>query len=589
MVLARSTKIWRICAALVLLGIITSKLHSLNWRRLVDVAVAFGAIVALSGGFVYQDFRDYPDEYWYIQRFGPFFVPLAIALLYRAQFSNELVTVRLAKQFLSAWEQKAKRERDGWVCIAVFGWVGWHCLGAINRHLAFVTSIDLAIYSNACHEYLFSSIKGDVSLLADHFEPALLLFSPLCRTFDPAHTLLIVQFTFFALGALGVRQLAIAAGLSEGASLLATFAYVQFSGHLRTVYYDFHLVTLVLGVYPWMFYALLKRRFVMLGILILFASGLKESTALTLVGFAAYIFFTSRERSHKIGAVVLASLALGLFAIIMTVVYPYARGGEGSVYFAKYYGHIGKSLPEFIHTIVTRPLYVVGTFLTPQKLFYMFTFLWPFAYLPLLSPVVLLPALPALFVNLASNHEYMLSQHFHYEAEILPMTFCALLIALANGSIVARVAWLQAKFKRAPTDLAHSVPLILCIYWLIVGAGRGPEHYVRKFRPDDTHFHIQLMLDHQLPEFDVPIAANQHLAPHLAGRFSRLYLMDHPGNENDTDRAKILVLAQANRVFSVVPSKEFETELVPRVSKGFDLIYRDELVPSLRIWQRTPK
>ena len=65
-----------------------------------------------------------------------------------------------------------------------------------------------------------------------------------------------------------------------------------------------------------------------------------------------------------------AVLGLVSFALIMTVVYPLFRNGEETMYFAKYYGHLGRNLHEFVMTFVTRPSYFFYSLFRPAKLAY---------------------------------------------------------------------------------------------------------------------------------------------------------------------------------------------------------------------------
>jgi len=441
-----------------------------------------------------------------------------------------------------------------------------HALAVGNRYLSFRTTMDLAIYGNACRNALFSTIKGDVWLFADHFEPALALFVPLCRIADPAWVLLIAQVLAWLAGAIGVYFLARQARWSFPFALLAAWAYLQFDGLITIAYYDFHLLALMLGVLPWLWFALVSRRYLLLCALAVFACGLKESVPLTLIGFGA-LLACERPRWRGVALTLFGAL---VFVAIMKWVYPVFRGGQESFYFAKYYGHLGNSLGDFVHTALTRPLYFLGTLLTAKKIGYVATVLAPTLFIVLLRPSYLLPVLPALFINVASNDSNLFSLGYHYEAEIFPSLFCATL--------------LLAKDARLRRFRLPSLRLIWLAALLIGFTDRSPTHYITKYQPSDDHHAIARLLAEKVPS-DVKIAANQRIAAHLT-MHPQLYMMDYWLMENDWQRADAIVVAYPERHLGWYSWEVMEREKIPHWDDKLALVYRDPFLWHFRIWYK---
>jgi len=444
-----------------------------------------------------------------------------------------------------------------------------HALGAYLKHLSFQTHMDLAIYGNACKNYLFSTMKGDVWLLADHFEPTLLLFSPLCQLWDPALVLLTAQALILGLGSYGVYRFCEASGFGVKLSSLISFLYLQ--GYVTTVpiYYDFHLITLSLGILPWLFYSLKTEQWAFFWVMVPFYLGLKENTSLTLAFLGASLLFSSKKY-YKIHGALLFTLCVISFGLIMQIVYPYFRNGQPSMYFHKYYSHLGSNLWEICLAPLINPVAFFGSFLTLRKVEYFLHLFVPFLFLPLLDLKRAIVLIPSLFINLASNDRNITGRTSHYEAEAYPLLLLLTVLFLADRRD-------SKKFTRTVTVWL----LFIFCFW----GGRSLGWSIVRWWPSRAHTYLHKQLLAQIPESSIKVCAPQKLAAHLT-RTSKLYMMDYLGSEDDWKKADRILIAYPDEWMGYFSASEIEKGFVDSFFQGYSLSYQDPVDKTFRIWKR---
>jgi uncharacterized membrane protein len=539
------------------LGELGSRLPAL----VVDLSTVVAIALLISGGIRLRDVPLVGTLRW--TTYGPLFAPLALCLVFgfRPPHSRVLPALDRLRERVDALPPRTLKR---WVRASIAIVCAAHGVVVYLRYFSFRAGMDLAIYANACRGALYSTMKGDVWLFADHFEPALLLFTPLCRVVSPALALLTVQLFGFAIGAYGIFALARARSWSGSYAWLTCALYLLFSGNVTIVYYDFHLLALTLGLVPWLWYALEVKRYGILVCLGLLYLGLKESVPLSLCGFGAYLLCQreARQRWLGLGVIVLGATS---FALIMKVLYPLFRHGEGTMYFLKYYGHLGASMSDVVKTSLTRPAYVLTqTLLQPMKLEYLAAVFLPFVLFPLRRPVFLLPVLPAILINILSNDPHLLSRTYHYEAEIYPALFATGVIALTHNARY-RALWLAVL--------------------LVAFTPRSPTGVARSNRVTAEHLKLKAQLDAHVPR-DRAIAAPQRIATHLTDR-EKLYMFDYLGMEEDWRRADVVVIAAPGTDMGFYLWDTFIESVFPKMQSGLRLLFEDPEDPRFRLYETT--
>jgi uncharacterized membrane protein len=523
---------------------------------LVDASSLIGLCVFVTGGYwrrghghgVDLDFTSY----------APFFWPIALCLVLKLRPGGYVLPLidRLDAHFSAA----SPRLAGAWVAVTFGALTAAHGCAVYFRYMSFQAGMDLAIYANACRNGLYSTMKGDVWLFADHFEPLLWVFTPLCRRYDPALVLLWTQELGFGLGALGLYMLARRRGWERGPAWLAGVLYLCFVGSVTVAYYDFHLLSLALGVVPWLWWALEAERYLLAVLFGLLYLGLKENVALSLVGLGAYLVFTGPSKRRWLGFG-FALVGAATFLVIMKVVYPLFRHGEETMYFAKYYGHLGKNMGEFVHTLLTRPVYFMSTLFTRPKLDYVLDILAPFVFLPIWQPRFFLPIAPALLVNILSNDVNLLSHAYHYEAEIYPALFAMALLAVGTARL--RAVWLASLLVLFTQTSATAV--------------------IRRNQPTPAQQRLRAQLEQHVPH-DVAVAAPQRIAAHLT-RIPRLYMFDYWQMEQDWKRADVVVVGYPGDRLGWYGWNVLEYLKLPRMRPLLRPLYQDPADPNFRVFE----
>jgi uncharacterized membrane protein len=532
------------------------------WRRvaagLVDLSSLLGLFVYVTGGYWLRSHGRGLGFDIDVTSYGPLFWPLAICLVlgYRPG-GYVLPAVERARVW---FEGLPGRRRNALLVLSIALVTAAISCAVYERYMTFQAGMDLAIYANACRNALFSTMKGDVWLLADHFEPLLLVFTPLCRHFDPALVLLFAQELAFGIGAAGLYALGRTRDWPAAQAWLVAMLYLGFIGNITVAYYDFHLLTLALAVIPWLWWALEAEQYAFAALFALLYMGLKESAPLSVAGLGLYLLLTGPTKRRLFGA---GMLVVGgtTFVVIMKLVYPYFRHGEETMYFAKYYGHLGANLGEFVRTMLTRPLYFLSSLLTAPKRDYMIT--------PVVRPQYLIPIVPALLVNIASNDTNLLSLTYHYEAEIYPTLFAMALIAFASLE--------TARLRR---------------FWLagllVLFSAPSATATLRRYQPNAVQKRLHEQLQAHVPR-GLAVAAPQRLAAHLT-HIPKLYMFDYWHMEQDWKRADVVVIGYPGNRMGWYDWSVLEYLKLPRMLPMLRPIYQDPNDPHFRIYEvvRTP-
>lgn len=169
--------------------------------------------------------------------------------------------------------------------------------------------------------------------------------------------------------------------------------------------------------------------------------------------------------------------------------------------------------------MVTNPLLVLRTILTPAKVKYIFDLLLPGAFTSLFSPQTLLLLLPSLAINLMSTYPPMsVLEKFHYGGPLVPFV------------IISSVYGMEFLLKRATLLHLDRQRALYLLSGLIFLASLL-HHYYHGFTPLARHFQAPVVtahdrLAHQLIALIPPeaaVSAQSKLNPHLSER-ERIYM-----------------------------------------------------------------
>jgi uncharacterized membrane protein len=300
---------------------------------------------------------------------------------------------------------------------------GFAALSSLRHEAFFTGRFDLgnmvqAVWSTAHgHPLEMTDLHGDqISRLAAHVDPILVLFAPLWWIWPSPHLLLVIQAIAIALGAIPVYLLARKHLGTQRAGLGFALAYLLYPATGWLTLNEFHPVALATPLLLAAFWYLDEDRLLPFALFGIAAAACKEEIGLVLAGFG--IWYAIAHRRWAVGAGIAAAGALWA-AIAIAVLIPHYNAGAESDFYGRY-SEVGGSAGGILKTTFTHPLRIAEAAFSSRDLHYLLDLVAPLAALSLLSPLILVAAVPELAINLLSSTTTQTSIHFHYTAGLIP-------------------------------------------------------------------------------------------------------------------------------------------------------------------------
>lgn len=290
---------------------------------------------------------------------------------------------------------------------------------------------------------------------AAHFTPLINVFAISGLAGPLAVNLLVAQFLGLSAAILGVylyAKLVLGAcrlALAAAALLVLypTYQYIQLN--------EFEMLRFCIPLLILTFWALESGRVKLYWPLLIASLLVREEVGITVAMLGVYtvLFMPARRR---IGAMT-AAAGLLYFLVVFRVVMPSFRTAGANEYVAAYWlGDLGRTIPQVVVGIVTRPGLVIKAIAQPVKLANLFMYLLPLSLVPLAGGWVLLIGAGNVALNLLSNSVEHTSYFLYYLSPAIPFVF----VALVKG--VKRLgAWLEHASPLRDTQ-ASGADAVLC-------------------------------------------------------------------------------------------------------------------------------
>jgi uncharacterized membrane protein len=388
-----------------------------------------------------------------------------------------------------------------------------------QKHWTFqTTGYDLSLYIqslwNTLHgDFLRLTIAPGVKhFLSWYFTPSVVLLTPVYALWPSPVTLLIVQSVVVALGAWPIFQL-----VKEhlGAPWLAAgyaCVYLMFPALLAANVYDFHGITLTAPLLIWTWYLAQRRRWTGYGVVAVVTAGFREEAALMLLMMGLLLIADPGRRKAGIWTVLGSAI---WFAVLVLVAVPMVRATSVYMDQISRFGYLGNSPAQVLTNLVAHPELALIELSRPEKIGYLLHLFAPVGYLSMFAPVMLLPVLPTLLMNLmAASPPAYSPVLFQYNAPLPPF----IVLAAAMGS--SRLAgWIGA--RSAPRRRLAQVALFAFVLLMSVGYQLKLSYlpFSPFFRWPQITAHHQLgwQIAESIPP-DAIVSAQNQLAPHVSNR-----------------------------------------------------------------------
>ncbi len=233
------------------------------------------------------------------------------------------------------------------ITFSILCWIRW-------RYYLY-TDFDLAIFSQAIDGLLrgtlFSSIRG-MAWLGDHSSLILFLLAPLYAVFRHPMTLLVVQSTALALGALPIHGLARRELRHDGLALVCAALYLLQPAIGYANLFEFHPEMLATPMLAAAFFCLRSGRKHATVIWAALALLCREDVALVVAMLGLYALLWNRPRRARLALGMFAAAAASL-AVTFLVLRPAFTHGESD--YAGVYRQWGTTIGSVIVGVLSRP------------------------------------------------------------------------------------------------------------------------------------------------------------------------------------------------------------------------------------------
>lgn len=363
---------------------------------------------------------------------------------------------------------------------------------------------DQAVWNSTKGRILFSSLKNNMNLLGDHFEPILLFIIPLYKLWPNPCVLLILQAILLASAVIPLYLIA-KTRIKEKLIVYAVIVAYILNRPIRGIALsDFHPECFMVPILFWAYYFLIQRKnalfFVLLSLLVL----CKEDVTFLIAGIG--IFCAISLRRIKLGVSLLIS-GLLLWFLETKIIIPLFNPSGTYAYMNRF--PLGLTYMDNINSILTNPSNFIQLMFCGPKINYILKIFGPLLFLSLLSPkhyvLWLIPLLKNLFVNPNFSGFYNISSH--YTASLIPFVFIS---AIYGAGLLEE----RAKKKVALLSIAA-----LVIFSSLIFYGKTDGHQLSRFLCEIKNKRTleRVGFLKKIPR-DASVCANYNLVPHLSRR-----------------------------------------------------------------------
>lgn len=399
------------------------------------------------------------------------------------------------------------------------------CASAVQYWLQIYAGHDLGIFTNV----LWNSSRGDLftysfnpySYLVDHRAWLLMLLVPVFWIAPHPLSLLVIQTIGIALGAIPIYLLAqriLTAWPTHKRQLFALIAagiYLLNPTVQAMNLFEFHVLPFLMPLSLWLWLCIVQQQWRRAAVISIAIVLLREDTGIVVagVGLLTVIEYWQSRIARIFGSALTVCSSLWVIAM-MWLGARLAPDGAPKFYF--FFEYLGSTPQDILRFFFTRPLDVLHVIIGHDHLLAVAFLFLPFAFLPLIKPRYLLPAVVPLFIYLLINtYIFAALVKSHYSAMVIPWV---LLAALHGANHL--YTWLHKCSTNWKIPLLSIAGAVIGCSVLYFGMLAGPwidfGSNVREQREHHNASATQNLLS-TIPH-DASVMASDGLYPHLATR-----------------------------------------------------------------------
>lgn len=313
-------------------------------------------------------------------------------------------------------------------------------LAITNHHALNTRTTDLGYYDNIFYQSIHgrplgcSFVKTGYHNSA-HFDPILILLSPLYLIYPHTELLLCLQSFWLGSGVFPVYLIAKEKLNHRLAGIIFAIIYATYPAVHGANMYEFHSLTLISPLMIWLIYfferSMWKSYFGMMAALLL----CREDVPLLLCFVGAYALLSQKPKAALVGRWTIG-ISIVYFIIAKTVFMPSASlmgAGKESYSYAYYYEELipdKTGAGQLLVSLVTNPAFALKVMTEETKFIWFALIFAPLGFLPFAARRARFMLVYGLLFILLASRDPVYSIHFQYPAIIFPIAFAITPIAL---------------------------------------------------------------------------------------------------------------------------------------------------------------
>ncbi|MGK3968897.1 DUF2079 domain-containing protein [Sorangium sp. So ce118] len=408
-------------------------------------------------------------------------------------------------------------------------------LAITNHHALHTRTPDLGYYDNIFYQSIHGRPLGCSWLRAGyhgsaHFDPILVLLSPLYLIYPRAEFLLVLQSVWLGAGVVPVYLLARDKLEHRGKAILLAAVWALYPALHGANMYEFHSLALISPLVVWLLYFYETGRdrlyWTTLAALLL----CREDVSLLMCFIGLYAIFDRRAGRTRLGWVTIATSLV--YFVIVKLFFMTSAGiimsGKDAYSFAYYYEELmpnRSGLGGLLISLLTNPVFALKVMLEEPKILFLLQLFVPLCFLPFFArPGRWMLAYGLLFCLLASR-DAVFSIHFQYSSILFPIAFALTPIALRGAADSAPAAYLGLDGRRLSRALLAAVLVASALVsWKFGGLVEnasfrgGFSRVARKLTPDQQATYAWVRKQVEAIPPGAIVGATSKMGPHVSNR-----------------------------------------------------------------------
>jgi uncharacterized membrane protein len=299
-------------------------------------------------------------------------------------------------------------------------------LAITNHHALNTRTADLGYYDNIFYQSIHGTPLGCSFLRSGvhssaHFDPILILLSPIYLIYQRAETLLVFQSAWLAAGVVPLYLLAREYTMSRAAGVVLALIYAAYPALHGANLYEFHSLTLITPLLLWLLYFLeigAVKRYAAVVIALLLC---REDVSLLLCFVGVHCLISLRPARARLG--VYTILAGAAYFVLAKSVFMRSTMLGGYSYYYEELIPEKKGVTELLISLVTNPAFAVKLVLEEQKIIFLALLFLPLAFLPFAAKSGRIMLVYGFLFCLLASRDPVYSVHFQYTAVLFPIAF----------------------------------------------------------------------------------------------------------------------------------------------------------------------